>query len=147
MAKLSIENGSLFPFEKIGKFVREVGLPTALLFALGWVSVNYWIKPQTRLIEAMTKANQQMAIAYDSLDRGMAQNYKQLDDILNETRMTTKTIHSAYDLMKDVPEQRDAAFAQGEKQIALLEVFTAGVCACHDQQIENQKLILEKLGN
>ena len=143
MAKASNMNGN--GYSAAGKFVREFGLPTALLFALGWVSVNYWIAPQTDLIKAMTEASQTMADTYKSLDAGMKANHSQLQDILEETQQTTKAVESAYELMKDVPAQRDREISVAQETCDLLKTFTTGVVGQHKTQLDNQGKIIEKL--
>ena len=139
------ESDTLTTFGAAGKFIREVGLPTALLFALGWVSVNYWIKPQTKLIEAMTEANITMADTYKALADGMKENHDQLVDILDETKQTTQAMESAYKLMQDVPSQRAEELALARDNNECMKEFTTAVTATHNQQIDEHKQILDKL--
>lgn len=108
----------------ISRFVREVGLPTALLFTLGWVSVKYWIEPQAQqaaaqreLIAALGKSSETMAASYANLSAAISAS--------NTTAKETRNrIDEAFVMMAGVPAYYAKDLENQKETILLLNTIS-----------------------
>ena len=111
------DNGVKTTAEIVSKAMKEHGWPVILVGALIWIGVQYWIGPQTELIRAITTSNENQSELISSMNQTMLTLQTGLNASQQELTKLNSQMSSAYDLMKDVPGQR-------EEQLRLLKTLT-----------------------
>lgn len=95
------------------QLVQQVGFPIAAFFAMGWAAVNFWLKPQTDMMQALTETNRAQAKAYEGLHETVTD--------------TNKIMRHASEMMNGMPDQREEQLRLMKEQSDLLQSVSDGI--------------------
>jgi len=84
--------------------VERIGLPTILVLGIGWVMVNYWIRPQQEERVALRDTQQLMIDSQQKISLGQQNT---IDSLVSQTSALRETLMKLTDIVAGISKRQD----------------------------------------